>query len=102
VNSSNPINKFIIGGLVLSIAVAANFLKDSFGFIKLDKLLLNLRALNNFLQALGLFISGFININTVLSLVVYIVNSSNRTLFTFNNIKTYMFKRGIPINIMSY
>jgi hypothetical protein len=39
----------MIGGLVLSIAVVANFPGDSFSFIKLDRLLLNLGALNNFL-----------------------------------------------------
>jgi hypothetical protein len=87
---------------VLSIAVAANFLEDSFGFTRLDGLLLNLRALNNFLQALGLSIGGSIDTNTALSLVVCTVSGSDRTLFTFNNVKTRMFKGGAPINITFY
>jgi hypothetical protein len=34
--------------------------------------------------------------------MVYTINSSNKTLFTFNNIKTFVFKEGTLINITSY
>jgi len=48
-NSSYLTNKFIISGLVLSIAVAANFPANALGFTGLDGLSLDLGALSNFL-----------------------------------------------------
>jgi hypothetical protein len=94
-------DKIITGGSIPSIAVAANFPADYFGFTGSDGLSLGSEALDTFLQALGSSIYRSINANTILSLVVCTITGSNGTIFTFNNIDT-VFKGGASINIESY
>ena len=72
-------NKFITSNLVPTIAVSAYFLRDAFGFSRLDRLLLNSQAFDNFLQSLSLTVSAFINANAALSLVICTVTTSDRT-----------------------
>ena len=90
------------GGIVPSTVVAANFPGDSFGFTGSDGLSLDSGALDNFLQTLGTSISGSIDANTALGLVVCTVGGSDGTPYPFDDTNTYVFDGGAPIDVASY